>query len=133
MDDRIEGRQQAHRFLRRAARGIFLSRPIPIDAIDARMRQPLFGPQQGALQLTVPLRRGKPQPAHEDGQDRSGQRRVNAEPRVDQCVEPRSALGGIGRPEPMLVWGIDADAALPPRHAQPSAVVHRVQKMSRGT
>ena len=98
----------------------------------ARMREPLFGPLQRARQLGVPLRHREAQPAHKERQAHRGQRGVDADDYIDQRVDPRAACGGIGRPEPVLVRGVDADAALAPRHTQQAAVMHGVQQMGRG-
>src|SRR6266496_1066109 len=79
---RVERRQQAHLVLRRMARRVFriiICRPIPVDAINARMREPISRPLQGTLQLAAPLRHGKAQPAHKGPQACTGQRRVDAD------------------------------------------------------
>src|ERR1035437_8427944 len=129
--DRVEGRQQAHRVLRFRARRILLSTPMPIDAVDTRMREPLFRPLQSTVQLAVPLWYSKAQAAHNVRQARAGQGRINLDGDVNQGVNPRLALCCIERFRPMLVGSVDADAALAPRYTQRPPIVHGSEQMCR--
>src|SRR5437763_15092179 len=96
------------------------------------MREPLFGSIEGALKLAVPLRRGKAQPSHEDRQARTWQRRVDTNSHIDQRVDPRPALGCIGRCESVLMGSIDANATVATRHTEHATVEHGVQQMGGG-
>ena len=43
---------------------ILLRGPVPVDAIDMRICEPLFRPLKCILQLALPLRNGKAQPTN---------------------------------------------------------------------
>lgn len=69
---------------------------------------------------------------HKVRQARPGQGCIDSDSHIDKRVDPRVALGGIGRFKPVLVRSVEADTALAPRHTQHPAVMHGGQQMGRG-
>ena len=70
--------ESERRLVARCAAGAPRPARYPVDAIDARVREPRSRPLQRAPQLARPLRHAVAQAAHEPRQARARQRRVHA-------------------------------------------------------
>src|SRR5262245_50340190 len=96
------------------------------------MGEPSLRARQRVGQLAGPVRHCVAQSSDQHRQAERGEWRVGPGDHVDQRVEVRAAGGGVVRDRPVFVRGVDADARVPARDAQQSAVVHRVEQMGGG-
>src|SRR5258707_3497295 len=102
---------------------ILLRRPVPVDAIDMRICEPLFRPLKCILQLALPLGNSKAQPTDQVCQAPTRQWRIDLNSRIDERVDPRAALSCIGGGRSLFVNCINSGSPVWPAHVPPAALI----------
>ena len=111
---------------------LFFRGPIPFDAVDTLACEPLLRACKRGVDAARELWSGVAQTPDDDPERGARQRRIFADDEIDQRIQSRAALRCIRRPSRLLVRSVDANAIVASRHAQQSAVVHRIEQLGGG-